>query len=318
MILLGDCRDVLKTIESDSIDCCVTSPPYYGLRDYNSPDQIGMETDPKKYIENMVSVFLEVYRVLKPEGTLWLNMGDSYSGSGRGVGTKEFSSKQSTNKGANILSKSVENGLGMDGRKNIPVGYKRKDLLGIPWRVAIALQDSGWYLRQDIIWSKPNPMPESVRDRCTKAHEYIFLFSKTPNYYFDWEAIKEPAVNGPLNTDKPRPSKKKGEFVAKGEPMPGRLPFRAVTEYRNKRSVWTVAPSGFKGAHFATYPEELILPCVLAGSPEGGIVLDPFSGSGTTAAVAKKNKRKYLAIDSNKDYVGIAEERLRKIDEDAL
>jgi DNA modification methylase len=265
-IIQGNCLETLKTIEQGSVDCCVTSPPYWGLRDYGESAQLGLEATPEEYVQNMVQVFSEVKRVLSKEGTLWLNLGDSYAGncsrtsSGRaGMG----------NKREGIYTKSGN-------------GLKAKDLVGIPWKVAFALQADGWYLRQDIIWHKPNPMPESVTDRCTKAHEYIFLMSKSQKYYYDHESIKEPQ---------------------KSQPEYGTA---------NKRSVWAVPINPYKEAHFATYPQKLIRPCIKAGSRVGGTILDPFGGSGTTAEVANELGRKAILCELNPKYIEIANKRLSK------
>jgi site-specific DNA-methyltransferase (adenine-specific) len=294
----GDCLKLLASMPERSVDCCVTSPPYFGLRDYGVDGQIGLEPTPDEFVAKLVAVFREVRRVLRDDGTLWLNLGDSYAGSGKG-GNPEDSphGKQRTNRGTLVAR---------PGNRLNNAGLRPKDLVGIPWRVAFALQADGWYLRQDIIWHKPNPMPESVRDRCTKAHEYIFLLSKSPRYFFDHEAIKEDSVYANCG----RPSAKKGSFAAKGEPLAGQLPFRAITEKRNKRSVWTVATKPYKGAHFATYPPALIEPCILAGSREGGTVLDPFNGSGTTGEVAILNSRRYVGIELNAAYLELAKARI--------
>lgn len=262
-IINDDCLEALKVMDDESIDCCITSPPYLGLRDYGHSAQVGQEGSMTEYLERMVIIFREVKRVLKPEGTLWLNLGDSYNGSGGAGGDY--------NKGG------MREGQPKYRGRNDPL-LKRKDLMGIPHRVAFALQDDGWYLRQDIVWSKLNPMPEPVKDRCSKSHEYIFLLTKSPTYYFDYEAIKENAITSP-NT-------------------------------RNKRSVWTVNTKPFKGAHFAVFPPDLIEPCVLAGCPEGGIVLDPFGGSGTTAGVAEYHNRDSLIIELNSDYIKLVDARV--------
>jgi DNA modification methylase len=293
-ILQGNCLETLSSLEEKSVNTCVTSPPYWGLRDYGNGDQLGQEETPEKFTENLVKLFREVRRVLRDDGTVWLNLGDSYNGSG-GQGTKP-----------NIMSKEAAEGRG---GKAIKVnGIKPKDLIGIPWRVAFALQADGWYLRQDIIWSKPNPMPESVTDRCTKAHEYIFLLSKSPKYYYDNEAIKEDSAESSkdrLNQDIKNqkgssrvPGKTNGTMNAVGG------------EKRNKRSVWAVATQSYSEAHFATYPPELIKPCILAGCPEGGTVLDPFGGSGTTAQVASNLNRNAILCELNPEYVEIAKGRL--------
>lgn len=311
-ILLGDVLESLTKIESNSVQCVVTSPPYWGLRDYGVSGQLGLEPTPQEYVATMARVFDEVRRVLKPDGTLWLNVGDSYSASGRGAGTKNMSAKQSSNAGSRHLQSKIES-EGAIGRNWMapPPGFKRKELIGIPWRLAFALQDAGWYLRQDIIWAKRNPMPESVTDRCTKAHEYLFLLSKSATYYFDQEAIKESAESPK------RPSKKRGEFAGKTETIAGRRnAFRAVTEMRNKRSVWTLSNRPFRGAHFATFPPDLVAPCILAGSRAGDVVLDPFMGSGTTAAVAEYFGRNWIGCELNSTYAALLEERrdsVRKI-----
>lgn len=324
-IFNGDCREVLKSLPDNSVQCCVTSPPYWGLRDYGTADweggdpecehsismptkwndpkrgtqvlrpevanrggdastchncgatridqQIGLEQSPDEFVAEMVAVFREVRRVLKDDGTLWLNLGDSYAGNNSRAsngGRAGFGTPRET----------VTN--------RIADGLKPKDLVGIPWRVALALQADGWYLRQDIIWHKPNPMPESVKDRCTKAHEYIFLLSKSQHYYFDSEAIKEPSVKS----------------------LEGRSSAGDIGEFKNKRSVWTVPTRPYKGAHFASFPPDLIQPCIVAGAPKGGVVLDPFGGSGTTVAVSILNDREGLAIELNSEYIPLMERRI--------
>ena len=332
-IIQGDCLEVLKTLPDESIDCVITSPPYWGLRDYGTAkweggdincdhinpqkpsstykvsdekrdayaekllgvqfkgnckkcgakridSQLGLEKTPEEYVAKMVEVFRETKRVLKKEGTCWLNLGDSYAGSMNGInGSGGFS----------VL--------------------KSKDLVGIPWRVAFALQADGWYLRQDIIWHKPNPMPESVTDRCTKSHEYVFLLAKSPKYYFDNEAIKEQTLTQD-NTNRDR------DFTRLNN-TPGRTRMAGLKtnnyEKRNKRSVWTITTKPFKAAHFATFPEQLIEPMVKAGCPENGIVLDMFMGGGTTAVVAKKLNRNYLGIELNSSYIDIANKRIDNI-----
>lgn len=274
-IILGDALEQLKTFTDKSIDCCITSPPYYGLRDYGVDKQIGLEKMPEEYVEKLTAVFHEVKRVLKDDGTLWLNIGDSYWGSGsRGF---DFNGKFTE------ASKLQQGSKGTIDLHNLPklIGnkgeYKNKDLIGIPWMLAFSLRADGWYLRQDIIWRKPNPMPESVKDRCTKSHEYIFLLSKRPHYYFDCEAICDP--------------------VSKA----------------NKRDVWSVATKAVKEAHFATFPEELVKPCILAGCRDGGVVLDPFFGSGTTGVVAESLNRRYIGIELNPDYVEISKRRVDNV-----
>lgn len=273
MIINGNSLDVLKTIDSESVNCVVTSPPYYGLRDYGVDGQIGLEETPKEYIERLVEVFHEVKRVLRDDGTLWINIGDTFS------------------------SYSLCN-----------MGLKPKDLIGIPWMLAFALRADGWYLRQDIIWHKPNPMPESVTDRCTKSHEYIFLLSKSKKYYFDHEAIKEDAVY----KQDPRAGYGRLHYRGKreGAKGTGQENFVAIKDKRNKRDVWRVNVKPFKEAHFATFPEALIEPCILAGCEVGGTVLDPFFGSGTVGVVAVKNGRNYIGIELNKDYCKLADKRI--------
>jgi DNA modification methylase len=352
-LIHGDALTVLKTMPSESVQTCVTSPPYFGLRDYGIDGQIGLEETPQLFVRSLVEVFREVRRVLREDGTAWLNLGDSYAGLGSGRW----------------------------GGGNIPAteNYKPKDLMGIPWRVAFALQDDGWWLRQDIIWNKPNPMPESVTDRCTKSHEYIFLLSKSAKYYFDQDAIKEPikdvsvqrlltespvvfggnnhcpdtrlqsgkewkpkgrdrsngnrnglgastldqknlSVNGRKNHSFHESRVKGYEHRGNGDkPLTGHSGnFDANGELigdgtANKKSVWTVTTQPFKDAHFATFPPKLIEPCILAGSREGDTVLDPFSGAGTTGLVSLRHKRKYVGIELNPDYIAITEKRLAEI-----
>lgn len=269
------------------------------LQEYFCPAEIGLEQTPQEYVDELVAVFREVRRVLRNDGTLWLNLGDSYNGymanqSGTGLETKRQSARKYIEPGAGLRFK----------------GLKNKDLLGIPWRVAFALQADGWTLRQDIIWCKPAPMPESVKDRCTKAHEYIFLLSKSPRYYFDNEAIKEQAVGRNPGNTKPT---KGGRAYADGEDKhrtAANLHEIGPVERRNKRSVWTVATKPFKGAHFATYPPDLIKPCILAGCPVGGTVIDPFAGSGTTGRTAKDMQRKSILVELNESYCEIAAARI--------
>lgn len=300
-ILQGDCRDVLGSLSDGSINCCVTSPPYFGLRDYGVEGQLGLEPTPDEFVAAMVEVFREVRRVLRDDGTLWLNLGDSYAGTGKSSGGAQ--GKRWEVAGADTTGP-------CGGKwKPAPEGLKQKDLIGIPWRVAFALQADGWYLRQDIIWHKPNPMPESVTDRCTKAHEYIFLFAKSERYYFDADAIKEQAVSNHAsgNGFKGRQGgaihmPMSGGAGTADQWLPGGM--------RNRRSVWTVSTKPFKGAHFATFPPDLIDPCVLAGCPVDGTVLDPFFGAGTTGLVAQKHGRNCVGIELNPDYIAIANERL--------
>ncbi len=309
VILQGDAIEKLSEIEQGSVHTCITSPPYFGLRDYGKPGQIGLEETPGEYVEKLVEVFRAVRRVLRDDGTLWLNLGDSYNNGSTGG-----------NGATGGLHKSRLNGkMPPPGttptKRGIDPLLKRKDLIGIPWRVAFALQADGWYLRQDIIWNKPNAMPESVKDRCTKAHEYIFLLTKSPEYYFDADAIREPWVQRP--NDIKRASEKHEGYHGKHEGgANGNIKGQPVgdpSKGRNKRTVWTVTTKPYKGAHFAAFPPDLIEPCILAGAPKGGIVLDPFFGSGTTGAVAIKNGREYVGIELNPDYIRLAEERLSRV-----
>jgi len=315
MLLLGDCRATLKTMRDKSVHCCVTSPPYFGLRDYQVKEQIGLEPTPDEFVAAMVEVFREVKRVLRDDGTLWLNLGDSYGSSGGDIFTGFNARYHGSVSQGDKQSAIAENAKSAGNSRKYSGSLRPKNLLGIPWRVAFALQADGWYLRQDIIWHKPNPMPESVRDRCTKSHEYIFMLSKSPRYYFDSEAIREEA--------KPESAKRyaagyknfaKGQFY--GSPVDKRAPKEKTADQlsglngRNRRSVWTVSTKPFKGAHFATFPPDLIEPCVLAGAPVGGVVLDPFGGAGTTGLVAQRNGRNSVLCELNYEYVGIACERL--------
>lgn len=307
-ILFGDCREIMRRWAEQGVKAqmCVTSPPYFGLRDYGVDGQLGLEQTPDEYMQNMVEVFRVVRDVLADDGTLWLNLGDSYASPTKGSG--------GTGKSTLVGTPNDGNGQLFAPRKFDMSGYKPKDLIGIPWMLAFALRADGWYLRQDIIWHKPNPMPESVRDRCTKAHEYIFLLSKSPKYYFDAEAIKEPAVS-----EKPAGNKrhKYADAYAAGDSeehrtKAGLLALAGVEwKTRNRRSVWTVATRPYKGAHFATFPPALIEPCILAGSRPGDIVLDPFMGSGTTAEVAILHGRQYLGCELNEEYRGLQDARIR-------
>jgi DNA modification methylase len=284
----GDCLDSLRAMPDASVHCCVTSPPYFGLRDYKCEGQIGLEPTPDEFVEKLVAVFREVRRVLRDDATLWLNLGDSYANDGKWGG-------HTGGKHAKALHCSPI------GRNKKYTGLKPKDLIGIPWMVAFALRSDGWFLRQDIIWHKPSPMPESVRDRCTKSHEHIFLLSKSPRYHFDHEAIKEPASYAGL----PRGGSK-NRYEQNDAGMDCK-----VYDTRNKRSVWTVRPAAYKGAHFATFPIELIAPCILAGCPDGGTVLDPFGGSGTTAIAAmRQGKAAAVLCELNPDYCSLIRERV--------
>lgn len=317
-IYTGDCLTLLQHIPPDSIDCCVTSPPYFGLRDYGNEQQIGLEKTPDEYIKKLVEVFAKVKRVLKPEGTLWLNLGDSYSGSGS-------PGSWTANKQTEAFSVKYPN------RK--VTGLKPKDLIGIPWMAAFALRQDGWYLRQDCIWHKPNPMPESVKDRCTKAHEYIFLLSKSSKYYYNYEAMLEEATgydgrkatlmkgakkykdSGHTLAERGHERWRYKNLQEKGQSQHTLHNKRAEGEeylspVRNKRSVWSISTKPFAGAHFATFPEELALQCLTAGCPPEGTVIDPFSGAGTVAVVAKKTGRQYIGLELNPEYVEIANKRL--------
>jgi len=286
-ILIGDCLASLKSMESESVDCVVTSPPYWGLRDYGHEDQLGSEPDFNQYIEKLVAVFEECHRVLKPSGTFWLNLGDTYNGRKRGNTETRKNAACSADNAA--VDKKPQQGL------------KNKDLIGIPWRVAFALQDSGWYLRNEIIWHKPNAMPDGAKDRLTRDHENIFLFTKNERYFFDAEPIKEPSkYYGDKRSQ--RPDSRRGSGMNQ---MSGDTP-----KMKNKRTVWSVTTKPFKGGHFAPYPHDLIEPCILAGCPEGGVVLDPFGGSGTTGFVAARNGRQYVLCELNPEYAAIAEDRI--------
>ena len=360
-IYCEDCRETMKRMPDNFVDCCVTSPPYYGLRDYGHPDQIGLEETPERYVEKLVQVFSRVKRVLKKGGTLWLNLGDSYAGSGRGIGDIKKSSELQRNHKASYVG-------------DIKKGYtsnelKPKDLIGIPWMVAFALRADGWYLRQDIIWHKPNPMPESVTDRCTKSHEYIFLLSKSAKYYYDAKSIATPYKDKTLTTYTagPRSGNGDGSGLVFSENLANSMKERKPKQWKtpdgwdtgpgshgsfhknerekgfkgyehrgtgdktltghsgnfdlegnligdglaNKKSVWTVGTQSFPEAHFATFPEDLIIPCIKAGSPEGGIVYDPFMGAGTTALVSHKLNRKFIGSEISAEYCKIGEKRIK-------
>jgi DNA modification methylase len=305
----GDCRETMRrwAAEGVKVQTCVTSPPYFGLRDYGHEGQIGLEPTPEAYIAAMVEVFRCVRDVLADDGTLWLNLGDSYA---RSAGPEE--SKLATTHTIGVGYKRVaENGGAPQKENRPPPGLKPKDLIGIPWMLAFALRADGWYLRQDIIWHKPNPMPESVRDRCTKAHEYIFLLSKSARYYFDSHAIAEPAQYfGKDNRSGKGNIRYEGKRTEGDAKANGQQSFVTINETRNKRSVWTVTTKPYKGAHFATFPPDLITPCILAGSKQGDVVLDPFMGSGTTAQVAVQHGRQYLGCELNPVYEAMQQERL--------
>jgi len=352
-----NCLTGLKKLPDNSIDCCITSPPYYGLRDYGTAnyeggnidcehtisgyndnlkpnvnrverntdkrfacikcgairidEQIGLEETPELYVSKIVEVFTEVKRVLKKEGTLWLNLGDSYWGGKGQSGSRGNEFQERRNENGESLNKGYQT---LGGAKETRPTDRRhetikpKDLIGIPWMVAFALRSSGWYLRQDIIWSKQNCMPESVRDRCTKSHEYIFLLSKSAKYYFDNEAIKT-KMDCPEHDKRTRESRKRAPTNIINGIRSGN---ETVYEYANKRSVWETTLTPFPEAHFATFPQDLIIDCIKAGCPENGIILDPFMGAGTTAVVAKKLARNYIGFELNDDYIKIAEKRLYK------
>lgn len=299
-IIFGDCRESLRQLAAEGVvvQTCVTSPPYFGLRSYlpdDHPDkakEAGLEQTPEQFIANMVEVFRCVWDVLADDGTLWVNIGDTYA------------SAWPCNRRNVIGSGSLENGKRENRPPRIGPGLKEKDLIGIPWMLAFALRADGWYLRQDIIWNKPNPMPESVKDRCTKAHEYIFLLSKSERYFFDWEAMREDAVKGAA-----------GSSLNSGKTAEHQLGRSSVKERvedgkRNRRSVWSISTRPYKGAHFATFPPDLIEPCILAGSRPGDIVLDPFMGSGTTAEVSILHGRQYLGCELNENYKVLQDERI--------
>jgi DNA modification methylase len=308
-ILLGDCRDRLRELPDESVHCVVTSPPYFGLRDYGAAGQIGMETSPNEFVEAMRTVFAEVRRVLRDDGTLWLNLGDSYAASGRGGNPDDSPhQKQASNRGSRQFFQSEAVNSGAIGRKWIkpPDGYKQKDLIGIPWLVAFALRDDGWYLREDIVWGKKAPMPEPVRDRCTRSHEFIFHLSKSRHYFHDADAIAEDAVSDHASGN----GFKRGAQISKG----GRgqdEPWEGVGGKRNARSVWMLGPENYPDAHFATMPPTLAERCIRAGCPAGGTVLDPFGGAGTTALVADRLGRNAILIELNPEYVEMAERRIR-------
>lgn len=339
-ILNGDCRTVLNDLPEQSVQTIITSPPYWALRDYGVEGQIGLEDAADDYVQQLVEVFRAARRVLKDDGTLWLNLGDSYAGGGnyRGINSENtLTSKQRSNRGATGVSQA----LGTLG-KNAGVGAK--NLVGIPWRVAFALQADGWILRSDIIWAKPNPMPESVTDRPTRAHEYIFLFAKSKRYYYDAGAIREPYAASTIKESKDEyTGQDTKDYTGTGAQNPGDVKRRITERIRdkqrghsrrhagfndrwdalskeeqqaggaNKRSVWWIAPQPFKGAHFATFPEKLVEPCVLAGSRPGDTVLDPFCGSGRAGVVALKHGRSFIGIDLNVDYCLLALEALERV-----
>jgi DNA modification methylase len=304
-ILTGDCRETLRELPDGSVQCCVTSPPYYGLRDYGVDGQIGMEPTLQEYVAAIVAVFAEVKRTLARDGVLWLNLGDTYASTG---GDHGASDRNQRGVGA---ARTHAAGGGDQGVRRPPSGLKAKDLIGVPWRVAFALQADGWYLRQDVIWSKPNPMPESVTDRCTKAHEYVFLLAKSERYYFQAKAIAEPAIYAGATVQ--NSSSRMDGLGKHGATRAGFKGDVKVADTRNRRSVWTVATQPFDGAHFATMPEELATLCVLSGSRPGDVVLDPFFGSGTVGKVAEQLGRQWIGCELNQDYADIARVRTAQI-----
>lgn len=336
-LITGDSLDILKTLQSESVQCVVTSPPYFGLRDYGSDKQIGLEQSPVEYVNKLVLIFCEVYRILKTDGTLWLNLGDSYIG-GKGRSGSSGPAKQELRHSRGISINRAHHTIGGGGilkaTDNLPLlrelGIKPKDLIGIPWLVAFALRNAGWYLRQDIIWAKGisgrykggGCMPESVQDRCTKAHEYIFLLTKSAKYYYNYEAIKEDSIDiESIKGKRPRSGGNRRGVAMVGTGFDNNPENYYGKKYpkRNRRSVWHINSTGYKGGvnkstvHFATYPPALIEPCILAGSKKGDVILDPFSGSGTTGEVALKHGRKYIGIELNPQYIKISHERLSSI-----
>ena len=296
-ILYGDCRDTLKQFDEQA-RTCITSPPYYGLRDYGGEEnQIGQEKTPEEFIDQLVSVFKEVRNVLTDDGTLWINLGDSYYNYRPGKG--QSYPKQSVSKTNQDLPTQCNK------RGNKLEGLKEKDLIGIPWMFAFAMRSDGWYLRQDIIWHKPNPMPESVKDRCTKSHEYIFLLSKNKKYYYDNEAIKEP-----VKQDWGTRNRTNGKYHNSGSGLSPHSGLTKSYDRKNIRDVWSITNKPYKGSHFAVFPPDLITPCILAGSEKGDIVLDPFMGSGTTAMVAKQLGRDYIGCELHEEYSNLIDQRV--------
>lgn len=310
-IFFGDCRDTLRNLASDGVQVqmCVTSPPYFGLRDYGHEGQLGLEQTVDKYVANLVEVFRGVWDVLADDGTLWLNIGDSYASYRDGKATPD--TKRGGSEGTLVPKGSASNRMASTFKGT---SIKQKDLIGIPWMLAFALRADGWYLRQDIIWHKPNPMPESVRDRCTKAHEYIFLLSKSERYHYDHEAVKEPAVSeSPAGNKRHKYVDAYNSGAEQHRTKSGLLALSGVEwGTRNRRSVWTVATKPYKGAHFAVFPSALIEPCILAGSRPGDIVLDPFMGSGTTAVVSVEHGRQYIGCELNEDYKELQDQRIQE------
>lgn len=318
-LIHADVLDGLRSLPDASVQCVVTSPPYWGLRDYGVAGQLGLERTPDEYVARMVEVFAEVRRVLRDDGTLWLNIGDSYCNTDKWGGGGPNTGKQTVAAGGDVPSWAVRS------KKEAIDGIKPKDLVGIPWRLAFGLQADGWYLRSDIIWSKPNPMPESVTDRPTKAHEYLFLLSKSARYFYDAGAIAEPCVWGVPNSPESIKSpysqgftrrsnnfNRGGVRIKHGEGSNERYE-ADENSTRNRRTVWTIATEPFPEAHFATFPTALVEPCILAGSKVGDTILDPFNGSGTTGVVALSHQRDYIGIELNADYVAMARRRLQAV-----
>lgn len=323
-VLNGDAKERLKTIKSSSVDCCITSPPYYGLRDYGDVNQIGLESTPYEYIDRLADVFDEVKRVLKDSGTLWVVIGDSYAGSQKTQGWDRNKDTWKASKGSDNQNRKL--------RPYTDDVIKKRDLIGIPWALAFELRRRGWYLRQDIIWNKLNGMPESVKNRCTRSHEYVFLLSKSPRYFFDYESIMEPVAESTEKRFRQNIEQQKGSDRAHGrEKMkPVRYGgnkytnnksgfFRTksgscydFTEKKFKRSVWGISTAKFKGEHFAVFPEKLVELMVLAGCPRGGVILDPFTGSGTTGVVALLNGRSFIGCELNQKYHVMATKRIQE------
>jgi DNA modification methylase len=311
MIICGDALTELGKLPDSSVHCCVTSPPYWGLRDYGVAGQLGLEKTPEEYVAKMVAVFREVRRVLRDDGTAWINLGDSYSSSTKGDNRTREEKLSSSGLNLHRDLSMAQSQIDISGTRRVETGLKPKDLVGIPWRVAFALQADGWYLRSDIIWSKKNPMPESVKDRPTRAHEYIFLMSKSARYYYDAEAVAEEAVSADrafLNDKKTAISSYPGapQSYSSGPSGFG----TGKDKKRNRRSVWTITTKPYAEAHFATFPPDLIEPCIKAGCPVGGVVLDPFFGAGTTGLVAARLGREFIGIELNQSYCDMARKRI--------
>jgi DNA modification methylase len=316
-ILVGDALEQLRTLPDESVHCCVTSPPYWSLRDYGQPGQLGLEPTPDEYVSGMVRVFREVRRVLRDDGVIFVNLGDSYAGGGGYAPNAPCNQRRANGESwgkLNPHSRREGEARAKARPGYTPPGLKPKDLVGIPWRVAFALQADGWYLRSDIIWAKPNPMPESVTDRPTKAHEYLFLLSKSKSYFYDADAVREAPSSSTIErwggraferVSEPGTAPDRNDSGGTGERSCGTNPAG-----RNRRSVWTIATQPYTGAHFAVMPSALVAPCVLAGSPAGGLVLDPFMGAGTVGLVARENGRDYIGIELNPEYAVMAEHRI--------